>query len=213
VIARHASFVALSVGIFLLAPAFAGRAWLMHPAPWLGFVLGVVTMASQPPLTPQALVTDAGDKRSALGIFLAVVATNLVSMIDFAHRLAPVPSPVSWWVVAGATIAIGGIVLRLWAIRTLGRFFTSAVMVQAGQRVLTDGPYRWMRHPSYTGSLMTVFGTAVMVASFAAMVTTIVLVLPAYGYRIYIEEKTMMAGLGDDYVAYRGRTPALFPWR
>lgn len=85
-------------------------------------------------------------------------------------------------------------------------------MVQEGQRVLTDGPYRWIRHPSYTGTLVTAFGIAVMVASTLGMLATIAVVVPAYAYRIRVEERTMLAGLGQAYTTYRERTPALFPW-
>ena len=211
-IARYATFVLIPALVFLLAPALAGGAYLAHPGPWLGFVLGVVTLASQPPLTPAALVSDASDQRSALGIFLAVVVANLASVVQFASRAAVLPAPASWWVAVGTLCALGGMGLRLWAIRSLGRFFTSSVMVQEGQRVLTDGPYRWLRHPSYTGTLLTALGIAVMVASPLGILATVALVLPAYVYRIRVEERTMVAGLGAAYAAYRERTPALFPW-
>ena len=52
-------------------------------------------------------------------------------------------------IAAGLAIFVCGVALRMWAIATLGRLFTYDVAIQAGHRVVTSGPYRWVRHPSY----------------------------------------------------------------
>ncbi|TMK34849.1 MAG: hypothetical protein E6G58_10735 [Actinobacteria bacterium] len=59
----------------------------------------------------------------------------------------------------GLGIASSGVVLRTWAIVTLGRFFTDDVTIQPGHRVVTAGPYRWVRHPSFTGGLVGLLGS------------------------------------------------------
>ncbi len=197
--------------MFFPPTMLAGWPWFWHPAPLAGFALGVLTLGSQPPLSPTALITDPSDRQSALLILLAVMAANYVSVIQFSLREPVTPAPSSPWVIAGIVIASAGLVFRLWAIRTLGRFFTSGVMVQEGQQVLTTGPYRWVRHPSYTGSILTVLGTAVALGSPLGMVLALGLLVPVYLYRVRVEERTMLAGLGDAYAAYRARTPALIP--
>jgi len=53
--------------------------------------------------------------------------------------------------VLGAAFVLLGIAVRQWAARTLGRFFTQSVMIREGHRVITSGPYRFVRHPGYTG--------------------------------------------------------------
>jgi protein-S-isoprenylcysteine O-methyltransferase Ste14 len=85
------------------------------------------------------------------------------------------------------------------------------VVVQEGQRVLSDGPYRAVRHPSYTGSILTVIGTATALGSVLGVIAAFALVVPAYMYRIRVEERTMIAGLGEEYGRYRARTQALLP--
>jgi protein-S-isoprenylcysteine O-methyltransferase Ste14 len=212
--ARLVAYAAIAALIFLAAPAAAGWPYLAHPAPWLGFALGVVTLASQPALTPIEALTDPQDRRSAVLIFVAVVVANVGSVLQFAWRPTVAPPPSSLLVVFGLAIAVAGMALRLWAIRTLGRFFTSSVTVQEGQPVLTTGPYAAMRHPSYTGSILTVLGMAIALRSPLGLVLVATVVVPAYLYRIRVEERTMLTGLGDDYAAYRARTPALVPaWR
>lgn len=208
---RQLGYGAIAAAIFLAAPGVAGWSYLLHPAPWMGFVLGVLTLASQPALSPKAALTDERDRQSAAAIFLAVVVANLVAVVQYAWRPAVYPPAGSLLVVAGLAVAIAGMALRLWAIRTLGPFFTSSVMVQEGQRVFTSGPYAVMRHPSYTGSILTVLGMALALASPLGVALVAVAVVPAYLYRIAVEERTMIAGLGADYAAYRERTPALFP--
>jgi protein-S-isoprenylcysteine O-methyltransferase Ste14 len=51
-----------------------------------------------------------------------------------------------------------GIAIRQWAVMVLGRYFTTNVRVHPGQTVVEEGPYRWVRHPSYTGMLITFVG-------------------------------------------------------
>ncbi len=210
-IARLATYVTIPAIVFVLPPMIAGWSYLLHPAPWAGFFLGFLTLASQPPLTPTTLVADVGDRRSALLILVALVVTNIAAVAQFSSGPGIAPSAGSPWVIVGLAVAGGGMALRLWAIRTLGKFFTSSVVVQEGQHVITAGPYRWMRHPSYTGSVLTVLGTALAFASWIALLLVGGLVLPAYLYRIKVEEQTMLARLGDAYAAYRARTPALLP--
>ena len=197
--------------VFFPPTLLAGWPWFWHPAPLAGFGLGVLTLASQPPLSPTALITDPSDRQSALLILLAVMAANCASVIQFSLGEPATPAPGSPWVITGIVMGSAGLLLRLWAIRTLGRFFTSGVMVQEGQAVLTTGPYRWVRHPSYTGSILTVLGTAVALGSPLGVVLAVGLLVPVYLYRIRVEERTMLAGLGDAYASYRARTPALLP--
>ena len=112
----------------------------------------------------------------------------------------------------GAFLAAAGLCLRLWSIRTLGRFFTGTVQVVPDQQVVDDGPYRVLRHPSYTGALLTALGIALAFGSALGAVATLALGIPAYIHRITIEERALLAELGDAYRAYRERTWRLLPF-
>lgn len=113
----------------------------------------------------------------------------------------------------GLALALVGVVLRVWSILWLGRFFRGVVTIQTDHRVVRTGPYRVVRHPSYLGALVGVLGFALTGGSVAAaLVTTAVLGL-GVAYRIRVEERALRAGLGSAYDDYAAVTPALVPGR
>lgn len=115
------------------------------------------------------------------------------------------------WVAVGLALIWLGIGLRAWAVRVLGRFFRRVVVVQAGHRVVSDGPYRLLRHPAYTGSLLTALGIGVALGNWAAVACSLALPLTGHLWRIRVEEAALARDLGDDYRAYMRRTWRLLP--
>ena len=113
--------------------------------------------------------------------------------------------------VAGLLLMVAGIGLRWYAISVLGGSFTCSVATRAGQHVVDRGPYRWVRHPSYTGGLLTALGVLVCCAN-AASLLALLLPVAGYAYRIRIEEEALTDSLGDAYRAYMHRTRRLLPF-
>ena len=101
--------------------------------------------------------------------------------------------------------------LRLYSVRVLGTFFTFTVATRPDQKVIETGPYRFVRHPSYTGGLFALFGILLMLTNWLSLVA-IAPALVAYAYRIRVEEKALLDGLGEDYRAYMKRTKRLIPY-
>lgn len=91
-------------------------------------------------------------------------------------------------VVAGLTISALGIGFRIWAILTLGPLFTFVVTIQEGHRVVDRGPYRILRHPSYTGALVAFLGTGIALGNWLATATIFLLPFAAVLVRIKYEE-------------------------
>src|SRR5215469_2905134 len=108
-------------------------------------------------------------------------------------------------------LIISGMVLRSWAIRHLGRFFTVDVGTQGGQKVVQDGPYTFVRHPSYTGSLISLAGIACLTFNWLGFAVIIAGCLAAYWIRISVEERVLTSNLGDEYRRYSARTKRLIP--
>ena len=104
-----------------------------------------------------------------------------------------------------------GLALRVWAVAALGRAFRTTVEVDAGQAVVSSGPYRWVRHPSYTGLLLIVAGCGLASGHWLALIVCVVLPLPALVRRIHVEEAEMVGVLGDPYGEYQRRTKRLIP--
>ncbi len=94
----------------------------------------------------------------------------------------------------------------------LGKFFSAVVGIQKDQQVIEKGPYKYVRHPSYSGALIIFIGLGLALQSWAAVITLTLLFIIAYGYRIYVEEKALISELGEPYIEYKKRTKRLIPY-
>jgi len=106
----------------------------------------------------------------------------------------------------GMALIWAGMALRLWAIIVLGRFFRTTVFVQDEHRLIDSGPYRVLRHPAYTGTLLTLLGFGLGFGNWISLALLTVGPLIAYGYRIAVEEQALRLRFGPQYDDYaRGR--------
>jgi protein-S-isoprenylcysteine O-methyltransferase len=124
----------------------------------------------------------------------------------------PGPKLSEWTLWAGALVATCGIALRVWSIRTLGQYFTYVVKVSPDQKVVEIGPYRVLRHPSYSGGLLTGVGIGLSLGFALAPLIIGGAMLAAYMIRIGVEERALVEGLGEPYQAYMSRTKRLIPF-
>ena len=131
-----------------------------------------------------------------------------------AERLVPgaaIPhADVAAW--GGLVLLWCGIALRFWSFRTLGRYFTFTVQTSRDQPVITAGPYRVIRHPSYAGVLLAVMGLGFIIANWCSLVVLTVAVACGLVYRIRVEERALVEGLGDDYRTYAATHKRLVPF-
>ena len=111
----------------------------------------------------------------------------------------------------GIALALAGILLRLWAVRTLGRFFQLDLVVQDHHTVVRSGPYRVIRHPAYAGPILFFIGIGLALDNWVSLALCAVLPTAAFVYRITTEERLLVAGLGDAYEQYRRATWRLLP--
>jgi protein-S-isoprenylcysteine O-methyltransferase Ste14 len=107
---------------------------------------------------------------------------------------------------------VAGIAFRQWAIAVLGRFFSMAIKVQKDQTVVDTGPYRYMRHPSYTGLLIIFVGLGLALHSWGAVLVLALIFAIVWGYCIHVEERALISQLGEAYLAYSRRTKRLIPY-
>jgi protein-S-isoprenylcysteine O-methyltransferase Ste14 len=111
----------------------------------------------------------------------------------------------------GVVVMWLGLAIRGWAIATLGGAFRTTVEVDAGQAVVSTGPYAWVRHPSYTGLLLIVTGFGLAAGNWLGAAICLVAPLPAVVRRIAVEEAELTRVLGDPYRRYAARTKRLVP--
>jgi protein-S-isoprenylcysteine O-methyltransferase Ste14 len=151
------------------------------------------------------------DRRSrafnTLSLVLGLAAAFAFSWITL-FRWDP-DSPILYW--TGIGVCGLGMALRYWSIAVLGRHFRTTVEWEKNQRVVTRGPYRFIRHPSYSGILLFCLGYGAALQNWISLILAFGLPLAALLYRISIEEKALLAGLGEDYRRYREHTKKLIP--
>ena len=155
--------------------------------------------------------TRAGGGGRRFAVLPVVIAASV--MLYLAPRIVPAAAirPGAAAFAAGMAVLLGGLVLRGWSIKTLGGYFTGRVMVSVGQPVITAGPYRLLRHPSYTGLLLACAGAGLASANWVAVAAMVLLPAAAVLCRIHAEENALLATLGDRYRAYAGQHKRLVP--
>jgi protein-S-isoprenylcysteine O-methyltransferase Ste14 len=119
------------------------------------------------------------------------------------------PAPVAF--TAGVVILLAGLVLRGWSFKALGPYFTHTVMVSSDQPVISAGPYRVLRHPSYAAILLAAIGVGLASANVADLAGVLLLVLTPLLWRIHVEENALKATVGDRYRAYAAHHKRLVP--
>lgn len=141
--------------------------------------------------------------------FLVVVAFWLIlTGADSLRVLAIRPSTPAAGIV-GAVLCVAGVAFAIWARYHLGSNWSGVPSIKEGHELVTSGPYRFVRHPIYTGILAAIFGSALAGVAFWFIVFAIAAVV--FVLRIKKEEGFMMQLFGERYAVYRARTKALIP--
>jgi protein-S-isoprenylcysteine O-methyltransferase Ste14 len=182
---------------------------------WITFILGFGYLAFELYLLASRRGREpiAGDDRGTLPwIWMLIIGSCLFGFF-VATRFSFFRWPQELWIAILADLLIlAGFTFRLWAILHLGKLFTVDVGIQRGHRVVQDGPYRLVRHPSYAGGMMAMTGIACLTFNWLGFVVIVVCCFAAYTIRISVEENVLMKNLGDDYRRYAAQTKRLIPW-
>jgi len=136
-----------------------------------------------------------------------------VLLVPVGRRVAPGAVLGGAWAFSlGLLIAWLGLLLRWWSFATLGRYFTVVLQTSEDQPVVEHGPYRVLRHPSYTGLLLAFAGCALMAGNWVSLVGSVALLLAALVHRIRIEERALTASMGDRYRTFAAGRARLVPF-
>ena len=151
------------------------------------------------------------DDRSFFVLLPAMAATVIAAEALGRRGGLPWPGGEVWPVVAGIALIAAGLALRIWSIATLGRFFQYQIQVQSGHRVVTGGPYRYVRHPSYTGIALVLAGIALACDDVWSLAAVAVLGGAGLWVRIRAEERQLTEALGADYERFAAGRKRLVP--
>ncbi|MFN8475235.1 MAG: isoprenylcysteine carboxylmethyltransferase family protein [Anaerolineae bacterium] len=173
--------------------------------PVIGFVL--IELILRRGRTARSWAAGESDRGTTAAILGAYALTALALSVTLPGPVWPV-----WlqWLALG--LACVGVIVRVWAFRALGQFYTRTLVTTEEQTVVQTGPYRWVRHPGYLGSLMIWVGVAVASGQVIPSLLVLGLMAAAYAYRIAVEEHMLVASFGPAYTGYQARSWRLLPF-
>lgn len=181
----------------------------------LSLVLGVIYLVSEVALSATRRgrsATGTKQDRSTLRVIWIVIMISIGAGVFVAGNWRAAASPYGReFAVLGVVLFVAGLLLRWWAIVTLGRFFTVDVTIEKDHEVVERGPFRLVRHPSYTGVLLAFVGWALTLGNWAAMLVVLVPIFAAFIHRMNVEEEALRGALGERYREYMKRTKRLVP--
>ena len=157
--------------------------------------------------------TGTKQDRSTLGIIWLVIAVSMMAGVFVAQnfRVATLPHA-RMFASVGVVLFFAGLTVRWWAIIVLGRFFTVDVTIEKDHELVERGPFRIVRHPSYTGVLLAFVGLALSLGNWAALLGILIPIGAAFVHRMNVEEDALSRALGLRYAEYMKRTKRLLPF-
>jgi protein-S-isoprenylcysteine O-methyltransferase Ste14 len=157
-------------------------------------------------------------RRESPGSRLAHVVPLIVGGVLLAWHTPPWPalnmrlwphSRAAYWL--GVALLVAGLAFTVWARLHLGRNWSGTVTVKEGHELIRSGPYRYVRHPIYTGVLAAVLGTAIASGTLRGLLGVVIIAV-ALLRKLRIEERFMRETFPDEYQRYSAQTPALIPF-
>jgi protein-S-isoprenylcysteine O-methyltransferase Ste14 len=197
----------------MVLASLSPRAFLADPRAVLAFVFMILGLAVENALVNPTSIRDSlsQKKRDRLSFELSAltnVACFYAPAFDY-FNLAPVVPRSGLTFAVGLTLMVSGELLRVQALRTLGRFFTMRVAVLPGHSVVRQGLYRFVRHPAYTGWFLLSLGFGFYFGSIVGIVGTSFFVV-VLGWRVRVEEAALCESLGEEYRRYMREVPSRF---
>ena len=158
---------------------------------------------------PEAYHADRGS-RSVIRLSILIAYAAAITTRRFAPSATVRPEILTTSI--GLVFMWCGMGLRFWSFQTLGHYFTFTVQTSHDQPVISAGPYRVVRHPSYAGILLALIGLGFMIDNWASLVVLVVVALCGLIYRIIVEERALSQDLGGRYQSYASGRKRLIPF-
>jgi len=175
--------------------------WIAFGALWLVWAIG----------TKPTQVRESTSSRLSY-VVLTIAAFYAMFSGDVPHEWLRTPlfPAHAWTEVLGVALTAAGLAFAVWARAYLGSNWSSTVTVKVGHQLVRSGPYRWVRHPIYSGMILAMVGTALERRAVRGLIA-IVLVYAGFKIKSKIEERAMAATFGPEYDQYSRGTGAIIP--
>lgn len=208
---KKITFTLVAILLYQIIPMLWAPPLLLH---WkmLALIGAAATLwLSQPAIRQQETEPHRNADQHTVWLILAMAGlSTIIPEIEWAYFRNDHTGDPSWNLI-GLFLMVGGIGYRIWAIQTLGKHFTAMVQTADTQSLITSGPYRKLRHPSYLGAFVAIVGCAVLLQAWVGVFIAASAMLVAYIQRINAEERALAAHFGSAYLDYRANTWRMFP--
>ena len=176
---------------------------------WIGFFLYWQVMSADVKATKR--IEPAASRIIRATLFLLAILLMAYDRIPvpWLYRQLYAQGALAFWVGAGITVA--GLGFAVWARRHIGRNWSRSVTLKEDHELITSGPYRFVRHPIYTGILTGVVGSAIALAQVRGVITVVTIAILMW-LKLRREERFMREHFGEKYDAYVQRVAALVPF-
>jgi protein-S-isoprenylcysteine O-methyltransferase Ste14 len=174
------------------------------------FVIERLLRKGEKALSLQAGEFDRGSSKiiwisGLLGIFLIFLAAILnVYEIGFWHNIY-----LTW---LGIILMLAGLIMRYWAAKILGEFYTRTLQTIAEQKIITKAPYNHIRHPGYLGTFLIEIGAGLAISNYFILSIILLIGILSRVYRIQTEEEMLRSVFGEEYKIYSEKTWRLIPF-
>jgi len=195
-------FTCVAILLYQVIPLLGAPELLLHWKTLVIIATAAVLWLSQPAIRTEEASTNKTTDRNTVWIILAMAGVStIVPELEWAYFTQDINGSLLWNTI-GLALVGSGILFRVWAIRTLGRFFTSTVQTSREHQLVTAGPYALVRHPSYLGAFVTILGITVLLQAWTGLVVGAAAMFYAYYQRIKVEEAALLAQFGERYAEY-----------
>jgi protein-S-isoprenylcysteine O-methyltransferase Ste14 len=179
--------------------------WLFA-APWAVFIGWWIVRAFG---TARTEATESSGQRAAHGVLLAAGTLFFVAAPEpLRQRLWPPSLPLACVALA---IEVAGVAFAIWAREHLGHLWSGRVTLKEGHHIVRSGPYRWARHPIYTGILLALVGDVAVRGDLGGILGFVLIAL-GIARKIATEESLLATRFGAEYAAYRNEVRAIIPF-
>ena len=151
------------------------------------------------------------DKNSNRILDRSINAAIIIGIIFYFFHFLSIPGSRETGFFVGSIVMWAGLFIRVWAVSRIGLAFTTVVMAHENQKVVTNGPYRFIRHPAYAGSMLIFIGFGISMGNIIGLALIIAVIFFGYFQRIKVEEHVMLSTIGDEYRKYMEKTKRIIP--
>ena len=178
-------------------------------------VLSAVLLASEVALVfaKRSKTRAAGKDRFTLPLLWTVIGASIFAgfFLRAAFPQGQLPHPTLFYII-GLILFVIGLIVRWIAIIHLGRFFTVNLAIAPDHQLITTGPYRYVRHPSYFGTLLVFLGFGLYMLNIFSLAAVFLPIASTFLWRMHVEEAALKDAFGDRYRSYATSRRRLVPF-